>query len=398
MKAVEQQLRVAKQQADDANRAKSAFLANISHEIRNPLNSITGMVDLLLATVGDERLRYVHLIHQSTDSLVRLIDEILDVSAVESGKVEISYQPTDISGLVEDLSAFFTPEALRRSLELQTIVADGIPPVLCDPLRLKQILHNLLGNALKYTDEGAVTLEAWATEPESGWVQLRFTVSDTGIGIPHDLQSRLFEDFSRGAHDPARSAGGVGLGLSISRRLAELMGGGIHLSSTEGTGSRFCLELPAEVSDGPTPVRPILDSSDLRDRIQPTGVVPRRIVMVEDDESNRHVIKRRLELAGHTVVAFGAPDELFQEVATLTADVILMDINMPELSGTEAVRRLKRSAVALADAPVIAVTGYASPDQIAQFLAAGMDRVVPKPINYAELFTVIEELTRTDGK
>lgn len=166
MKAVQRELTIAKQEADEANRAKSAFLANISHEVRNPLNSITGMIDLLLVTDGEERFRYVQLIRESTNSLVQLIGEILDVSAIESGRMQVTRNPVEITDLIDDLRAFFTPEAVRKGLDLRTQVEGHVPAVLIDPLRVKQILHNLVGNALKYTDSGVVAVEAHATPPE----------------------------------------------------------------------------------------------------------------------------------------------------------------------------------------------------------------------------------------
>lgn len=392
MKAVERELIAAKQKADQANLAKSSFLANISHEIRNPLNSITGMMELLLVTEGEERMRYVELIRQSTDSLLRLIGEILDVSAVEAGKVEILAQPLAVDEIIEDLAAFFAPEAVRKGLQFHAIAEEGIPVVHADPLRLKQILHNLIGNALKYTDNGEVRVRAHCGAADEASLMLRFVVSDTGVGIAQEVQSTLFEDFTRGQGESELRAGGMGLGLAISRRLAELMGGRISVESTIGEGSRFELELPVVRSDEPLLLHPALSPTDVEQRIRPTGFTPRRIIVIEDDDSNREIIRRRLELAGHAVRVFANPHELFAAIEGLEAEIVLIDINMPGMSGTQALARLRALGGPLATVPVVAVTGYAATAQVNEFLDLGMNQVVAKPIDYGELFEAIERL------
>lgn len=194
-----------------------------------------------------------------------------------------------------------------------------------------------------------------------------------------------------------RQTSGVGLGLAISKRLAELMGGTIRVSSAVGRGSRFDLELPVRLSDDPVLLRPVMDAEDVAQRIRPPEIAPRRVIVLEDDDANRHIIKRRLELAGHSVVCFESAPDFFASAedasSGLSADVILMDINMPGMSGVDAVRKLRSIASTLADVPVVAVTGYAAQDNTTEFINAGMAMVVTKPIDYVELFSAIGQLT-----
>jgi PAS domain S-box-containing protein len=423
MRKAYDELAQAKERADTANKAKSAFLANISHEIRNPLNGITGLAELLVEADDETRIEYAAQIRESARTVTELISEILDVSRVEAGRTTLRRRPVRIDQLITTTAALFRPEAEAKGLELSVRVVPDLPLLLVDPLRIRQMLYNLVGNAIKYTPSGSVTIEvtvddgghagspgapkagddgstwvpshAQGTEPVGRRHRLAISIHDTGVGIPEKDQHQLFETFTRGSETHHYDTPGVGLGLAITRRLAELMEGSVSFSSREGVGSTFrvhlpCTEAPATPSDESLRA----ESSSNEPVLHPTGLTPRRIIIGEDNDVNRRIMKRRLELAGHTVTAVAHGGAVLEALERGAADVILVDVRMPVCDGVETTRRIRSRDDEMADIPVVAVTGFASAEEESDFLSAGITRVVSKPIEYEELFRVIESVTR----
>ncbi len=396
--AQEQRLAKAKEEADAANKAKSEFLANMSHEIRTPMNGVIGMSQLLLDTrLTDTQLEYVRNISKSGESLLAIINDILDLSKIEAGYMEFSALPFSLSALVDAVSSMLSVRANAKSIGLRVAVTPEVDRnFVGDALRIRQILINLAGNAVKFTAAGEVCIRVSAAD-----TRVRFAVTDTGIGISPEAAARLFTNFSQADSSTSRKYGGTGLGLAISKLLAEGMGGRIGLESAEGQGSTFWFELPLEPYDQE------LDPDDMVDAAAP-GTPPghqaahdspaqpqrvaagqeagkaslsKQILLVEDHPVNQKLATVLLNRLGYEVELAVNGLEAVKAAAEKTYAVILMDMQMPEMDGLEATRAIRASTGTNQNSPIIGLTANAMQADLDACRAAGMNDVLTKPID-----------------
>lgn len=402
---VAEELARAKKEAEQASALKSEFLANISHEIRNPMNVIIGMAGLLCsAGLKPEAQEYAELIRESAQSLLTILNDILDFSKIEAGRLELEFVEFDLGQLLARVVEPFALQAREKGLMFSWEVKDGVPRLLRgDPTRLRQILVNLLSNALKFTKEGRVTLTALkAGEREGRQVLLSFAVQDTGIGIPREKLDRLFEQYSQVDGSYARKYGGTGLGLAISRRLVALMGGTIGVESEEGKGSTFTFVLPFEeiILHASSPVTAEEAAGEARPAV-PEEIVAGpgtdrklEILLVDDKAANRRLVTVLLEKKGWKVTVAGSGKEALEQLSAHPFDLVLMDIQMPELDGLETTRLIRSQEEKKGEkVPIIAMTAHAMRGDREKFLAAGMDGYISKPIDITELYHMVEQAT-----
>jgi PAS domain S-box-containing protein len=385
-KRAEQELTLAKVAAESANSAKSEFLANMSHELRTPLNGVLGMLELLRGMEQDkEQAEYCELAIQSIQRLNRLLSDILDISRVEAGKMQIQSEPFDLLETLDQVEKLFRPASARTGVELRRNVDPALPRrVVGDAIRLQQVFTNLLGNAFKFTESGGVEIEAFplpAGTPDK--VRILFGVRDTGQGIPEDLRDKLFEPFTQAGKGYQRQYQGAGLGLSICRKLVSLMGGGIHVESEPGRGSAFYFSVlfgRAEQEER--------GAHSEAGKATPRGL---RILLAEDDRVSSLAVERQLQRAGNEVVSAMNGQEALSALRERQFDLVLMDIQMPVMDGLEAVRLLRTDPAYTANAgiPVIAMTAYAMSEDRERFLESGMDDYVSKPVSVKALQAAI---------
>jgi signal transduction histidine kinase/ligand-binding sensor domain-containing protein/ActR/RegA family two-component response regulator len=375
-------LTAARARAEQASRAKSEFVANMSHEMRTPLNAVIGFTHLALQLAAQpEVVEYLRNVDLSAKGLLSLINDILDFSKAESGHVKIVPVAFALRPFIADIASILGREASRRNLELKSIVEDSTPEwVLADQGRLRQVLVNLLGNAIKFTSRGGVTLEvAHAAD------QLNFTVSDTGIGVPPEKQDTIFEAFQQADNSTSRRYGGTGLGLTISKKLVESMGGQIRLHSEPGKGSTFRFSIHAPSS---SPLPPAAQTSE------EMPARPMKILVVEDNRVNQALILALLRKRGHTTAVAGNGVEALAAIERDLFDLVLMDIQMPEMDGLEAVRRIRKAETSTGlRLPVVAMTAQAMAGDREAILAAGMDDYLEKPIQLARLDAVLSRIS-----
>ncbi len=381
-------LRRAKRAAEQASIAKSEFLANMSHEIRTPMVGVIGMVELALDTPADETQRdHLETAHSSAKSLLSILNDILDISKIEARRLELAPVDTCLAEVIAKVSQLMGPVARKRGLDFSINIDPAVPPYLrLDPVRVQQVLLNLVGNAIKFTSEGEVRIHISGHASSQYWLEVR--VTDTGIGIPEAKRAQIFEPFRQADSGITRQYGGTGLGLSISRQLVELMGGAIWLETGRERGSQFAFRLP--VSPAAAPATP-LESPPA------PPLEPLRILVAEDNPVNQKLIRALLTRDGHTVTMTASGKEA---VAALRdgapVDLVLMDIQMPQMDGFEATRAIRAmEGHPLQQVPIIALTAHAQTGYGTLCREAGMNGYISKPMDRVALLREMARVRHT---
>ncbi len=373
--------------AEQSERAEQQFLANMSHEIRTPMNAVMGMTNLLLQkNPREDQLRYLHSIRQSSEALLVILNDILDISKIQAGKLELEFTDLRVDAILEQVRTTLQFRAEEKGLSLEVIYDPEIPPVLIgDPVRLQQVLLNLAGNAVKFTEKGRVSMLARLVKKQAKRARIYFEVRDTGIGMSPRQLDVVFESFRQASGDTTRKYGGTGLGLTISKQLVEQFGGSLDVSSSPGEGSVFWFEIELEIGKETTakPEEPVLDAKEALRGL--------RILLAEDNAFNRIVAVETLEMLIPEVRVHTAENgrEAVDAFLAHTFDVVLMDVTMPVMDGLEATQAIRAADSPARDIPVIAFTASVTKKEVRRCLNNGMNACVPKPFKESELLQAL---------
>ncbi|MFY9473497.1 MAG: response regulator [Tepidanaerobacteraceae bacterium] len=386
-----EQLAILKQEAESANKAKSRFLANISHEIRTPMNGVIATIQLLQSSnLSDEQRKYVNLLKNSADDLVAIIDSLLDIAKLESGKIELSREAFDLRETVNSIYNNFLIAANQKGLEAGCYLDPNINyDVIGDELRLRQILTNLLSNAVKFTDKGFISFRTKLISSDDDQQKIEFSVKDTGIGIDESYKPFIFQSFSQGDLSKKKKYKGTGLGLAISKQLAELMDGDIHFESEVGKGSTFyftcTLKKQRNLADHEI-VKSFTETKEERRQITSEKVV----LCVEDDLINQEIMESIIIKKGYKYLAAYDGNEALEKLKESRVDLILMDIQLPGLNGYELTKIIRDMEYSKRSIPIIAMTAYAMHEDRDKCIEAGMDDYISKPIDIEKLYSILD--------
>ncbi|WP_434622916.1 ATP-binding protein [Azospirillum sp. B2RO_4] len=386
--------------AENASRAKSRFLAMMSHELRTPMTAVIGMGDLLMGSgLNDQQKAFVKTLRSSADTLMTILNDVLDFSKIEAGQLTLEEIDFSLPRLVEDVVQLFLVRAAAKGLSLSASIAEDTPRhVRGDPTRLRQVLFNLVSNAIKFTDRGAIEIAVWSPDPPAApaasdaAVTLRFEVQDNGIGMTAEQRARLFEAFVQADVSTSRKYGGTGLGLAICKRLVEAMGGEITVSSMPGRGSTFRFSIRSRLAEAQPAAdlgsRPALSAADLP---EPTRV-PLRLLLAEDNDINRMLIVAMMTRIGHQIDAVADGRAALAAVTAAEYDALILDMEMPVLDGRSTARAIRRMDGPVARIPIVGLSADALPEHRDGHLAAGLDAYLTKPIDWDQLNAVLIDL------